>query len=81
VKNALAGTDTDAIKAASDRLSQLSYDVFGKVYQQANAQAGAAGGENQAGPQPGADGGSSAPREDDVVDADYEVVDDDKKNK
>ncbi len=80
VKSALAGTDTDAIKAAADRLSQVSYDVFGKVYQQANAQANAAGGGYQAGPQPGAETGS-APREDDVVDADYEVVDDDKKNK
>ncbi len=80
VKSALAGTDTDVIKSATERLSQLSYDVFGKVYQQANAQAGAAGGGYQAGPQPGADMGS-APKEDDVVDADYEVVDDDKKNK
>jgi molecular chaperone DnaK len=79
VKSALAGTDTDAIKAASDRLSQVSYDVFGKVYQQANAQQNAAGAGYQAGPQPGANSG--APKEDDVVDADYEVVDDDKKNK
>ena len=78
VKSALAGTDIDAIKDASDRLSQVSYDVFGKVYQQANAQTNAAGG----GPQPGDGAGTdSAPREDDVVDADYEVVDDDKKNK
>ena len=80
VKSALAGTDTDVIKEAADRLSQVSYDVFGKVYQEANAQTNAAGGGYQAGPQPGADAGS-APREDDVVDADYEVVDDDKKNK
>lgn len=82
VKSALAGTDIDAIKAAADRLSQVSYDVFGKVYQQANAQAGAAGGGYQDGSQPGADAGAgSAPHEDDVVDADYEVVDDEKKNK
>jgi len=82
VKSALAGTDTDIIKSATERLSQVSYDVFGKVYQQANAQANAAGaaGGYQAGPQPGA-GADSAPKEDDVVDADYEVVDDDKKNK
>jgi chaperone protein DnaK len=80
VKSALAGTDTDAIKDASERLSQVSYDVFGKVYQQTNAQAGAAGGGYQAGPQPGADNGG-APKEDDVVDADYEVVDEDKKDK
>jgi molecular chaperone DnaK len=80
VKSALAGTDSDAIKAATDRLSQMSYDVFGKVYQQANAQAGAAGGggANYGG---GQDGSQSAPHDDNVVDADYEVVDDDKDKK
>ena len=76
VKSALAGTDTDAIKAATEKLSQVSYDVFGKVYQQANAQAGAAGA--QGGPQ---DGAQQAPPDDNVVDADYEVVDDEKKDK
>ncbi len=76
VKSALAGSDSDAIKAAADRLSQMSYDVFGKVYSQANAQANAAGagGGAESGPQ-------SAPQDDNVVDADYEVVDDDKKDK
>jgi len=83
VKSALAGSDMDAIKAASDRLSQVSYDVFGKVYQQANAQANTAGGgTNGAGPDFGGQSGpQSAPHDDNVVDADYEVVDDDKKNK
>ncbi len=76
VKSTLAGTDTDAIKAATEKLSQVSYDVFGKVYQQANAQANAAGA--QAGPQ---DSAQQAPPDDNVVDADYEVVDDDKKDK
>ena len=82
VKSALAGTDTDAIKAAADRLSQVSYDVFGKVYSQANAQANA-GGAAGAGFDPSAGAGDqqSAPHDDNVVDADYEVVDDDKKNK
>jgi len=80
VKSALAGTDTAAIKDATDRLSQLSYDVFGKVYQQANADTNAAGGGFQPGPEQNTDN-SSAPPEDDVVDADYEVVDDDKKDK
>ncbi len=81
VKSALAGTDSDAIKAAADRLSQVSYDVFGKVYQQANAQTNA-GGAAGAGFDPGAGAGGqqSAPHDDNVVDADYEVVDDDKKN-
>jgi molecular chaperone DnaK len=75
VKSALAGTDTDAIKAATEKLSELSYEVFGKIYQQANAQANAAG----AGGNPESAG--QAPPDDNVVDADYEVVDDEKKDK
>jgi len=74
VKSALSGTDTDAIKAAADKLSQVSYEVFGKVYSQANAQ-------NAAGAGPGPGGAQSAPHDDNVVDADYEVVDDDKQDK
>ncbi len=76
VKSALAGTDTDAIKEATEKLSQVSYEVFGKVYQQANAQANADGA--QSGPQGGAE---QAPPDDNVVDADYEVVDDENKEK
>lgn len=76
VKSALAGSDTDAIKAATEKLSQVSYDVFGKVYQQANAQA------NTADAQEASQGGAEqAPPDDNVVDADYEVVDDEKKDK
>lgn len=75
VRSALAGSDNAAIKAAADKLSQVSYDVFGKVYQQANAQANAAG----AGGQPGDAGAGEQKPKDDVVDAEYEVVDDDKK--
>ena len=74
VKSALSGTDTDAIKSAADKLSQVSYEVFGKVYSQANAQ-------NAAGAGPGPGGAQSAPHDDNVVDADYEVVDDDKQDK
>jgi len=71
VRSALNGTDTDAIKAAADKLSQVSYEVFGKVYSQQNA----------AGAGPGPGGAQSAPHDDNVVDADYEVVDDDKQDK
>ena len=74
VKSALAGTDNDAIKAASEKLSQVSYEVFGKVYQDANAQQAAGGAAGDAGAQ-------QAPPDDNVVDADYEVVDEDKKDK
>lgn len=73
VKTALSGDDSAAIKAAADKLSEVSYEVFGKVYQQADAQANAAG----AGA-PGDDAQNAKP-DDDVVDAEYEVVDDDDK--
>ena len=77
VKKAMEGTDSAAIKAASDKLTEVSYDVFGKIYQQAQQQnPGAGAGFN------GSDAGSantgSAPHDDNVVDADYEVVDDQK---
>ncbi len=67
VKKALAGTDSAAIKAATEALATASYEIFGKVYNNANQAAG------------GAQGGAQ-PKDDNVVDADYEVVDEDKKN-
>ena len=70
VKEALKGTDTDAIKSATDDLANTSMNVFGKVYQTAQGQPGAQGADT---------GGQTAGQaQDDVVDADYEVVDDDK---
>ena len=81
LKNALAGNDTAAIKAATEKLTEVSYDVFGKVYQQQAAQNG--GAQNGAGFDPNAAGqagssGNSHGGDDGVVDADYEVVDDNK---
>jgi len=71
VKQALNGTDSAAIKAASEKLTEVSYDVFGKIYQQASQQQGGAGFD------PGAQQGSAGSAHDDnVVDAEYEVVDD-----
>lgn len=76
VKSALGGEDLELIKTATTKLSEVSYEVFGKIYNDANAQANAAGAG--AGADAGA-AGQQAPPDDDVVDADYEVVDDDKK--
>ena len=73
VKKALEGTDNAAIKAASEKLTEVSYEAFGKIYQQQAQEA--AQQQQQAGSQAG---GSSAPHDDNVVDADYEVVDDNK---
>ncbi len=64
LKKAVEGGDTEKIKAATDSLTKVSYDIFGKIYQQQGGQPGAEG---------AAQGGA-----DDVADADYEVVDDDK---
>ena len=75
LKKALAGDNNDMIKKATESLTSVSYEVFGKAYQQtAGQQAGAQGA-------PGADAGQQAPHDDNVVDADYEVVDDDKDKK
>ena len=73
VKNVMGGNDTDEIKSAVEKLTEVSYDVFGKVYQQ---QAQEAQGDQQAG---GSYGEPQQPNDDGVVDADYEVVDEDKK--
>ena len=71
LKKALEGTDTEAIKAASEALTTVSYEIFGKAYQAQSAQGA-----------PGAQGAQdAAPKDDNVVDADYEVVDDDKNQK
>ena len=74
VKKALEGTDNAAIKAASEKLTEVSYEAFGKIYQQ---QAQEAAQQQQAGPQAGGGAQNGAPQDDNVVDADYEVVDDD----
>ena len=76
VQEALNGTDTAAIKAASEKLTEVSYEVFGKIYQQAQQEAAANGG---AGFDPNAANGGAQHGDDNVVDAEYEVVDDDKK--
>ena len=77
LKSALNGTDTAAIKAATEKLTEVSYDVFGRVYQQEAAQNG---GNPGGGFNPGDMGGNAGTKKDDdgVVDADYEVVDDNK---
>ena len=77
LKSALNGTDTAAIKVATEKLTEVSYDVFGRVYQQEAAQNG---GNPGGGFNPGDMGGNAGAKKDDdgVVDADYEVVDDNK---
>ena len=70
VKEALKGTDTAAIKAATDELQQKFYGIAEKMYQQANPNGQA---------QPGADAGAAGQgaNGDNVYEADYREVDND----
>ena len=74
LKTALSGTDTEAIRSATEALTQAFYAVSEKMYQQANPQGGAGfdPGAQAGGPQQGGPNGQN------YYDADYEVVDDDK---
>ncbi|MGB5983947.1 MAG: molecular chaperone DnaK, partial [Desulfobacterales bacterium] len=76
LKTAMEGEDVDEIRRYSEELTQASHKLAEAMYQQAsaeNAQAGA-GAENTQEP-----GGPEAANDDDVVDADFEEVKDDKK--
>ena len=74
LKDALKGTDVEAIKSATEELSKAFYPISEKLYNQAGAQAG--GAQGGAGFTGGAQAGG-ADTDPNVVDADYEVVDDD----
>lgn len=65
------GEDVEAIKKASEELSQEFYAVSSKLYQDANPQ-GAEGAPGAQGA-PGAEGAQNGPQDDNVVDADFEV--------
>ena len=76
LKQALTGTDTAAIKAATEELTQAFYKVSEKLYQAAGGAQGAGFDPNQSG---GANPGAGAQGGQDYYDADYTVVDDDNK--
>ena len=81
LKETLKGSDTAAIKAATEALTQVFYKLSEKMYQQANPQ-------GQPGANPGCapncqgdcgNGGNGGDNGQQYYDADYTVVDDDKK--
>ena len=76
LKETLKGTDTQAIKNATEELTKAFYAVSEKLYGQQGGQAGQPGPDMGGQAQQG--GASAGP---DVVDADYEVVDDDNNKK
>ncbi|MHA6260365.1 molecular chaperone DnaK [Sporosarcina sp. CAU 1771] len=69
LKTALEATDFDEIRTKKDKLEELVQQMTMKLYEQAAAEAEAAQGEE----------GTEEPQGDDVVDADFEEVEDDKK--
>ena len=84
VKKALEGTDTEAIKSATEKLTTVFYSITEQLYKQTQAANGAnAGATGDASANAGETGStSSEPHADsngNVYDADYKVEDDDKK--
>jgi molecular chaperone DnaK len=83
VRDAINRNDTDAIKRAYDDLQNKFQDISAELYKQASAQAGPQPGPQTGpgpGPRPGAEQGAGRRSGDgDVVDAEFEVVDEDKK--
>lgn len=72
LKETLKGDDTEKIKADAEALTKPLHELTEKLYQQAQQQA------QNAGAQQGQAAGAKKDK-DNVVDADYKVVDDDKK--
>src|SRR5207249_1056173 len=80
LREAVKGDDADAIRQKTNTLAQASMKLGEAMYAQAQGGAGAgagAGGESAAGGSEGAKGQAK----EDVVDAEFTEVDDDKKNK
>ena len=75
LKETLKGEDTAAIKADTEALQQAFYAVSEKLYQQAGPQPGAEGGPDMGGQQSAGGDGQQ------FYDADYKVVDEDDQNK
>ena len=77
LKEAMKGTDIEAIKTATEEASKAFYPIAEKMYQQANPQGGQAGPDMGGAGFGGQTGGANT--DPNVVDADYQVVDDDNK--
>ncbi len=73
LRKAMEGDDINAIRKASEELTQASYRLAEMAYKQAGAQAGGASGAGAAG---GSTGGGSEKKggEDEVIDADFEEM-------
>ncbi len=74
VKKALEGSDVEAIKQATEKLTTVFYSISEKLYNQ-----NAAGAQNGAGAESGASEGPNVDENGNVYDADYKVEDDENK--
>ena len=79
VKEALKGTDTEAIKKATEELQKPLYEMSAAAYQQAQAAGQGAAPGGDAGAQQSGGAKQETKQDDDVVDAEYTEVKDDKK--
>ena len=81
VREKLNGNDVDAIKSATDELQNRFQGISAELYKQAASQKSGSQPGDTAGSStaPGGTGESAAKPDENVVDADFEVVDDDKK--
>ena len=78
VRDALKGSDTDTIKSATDALQAKFQEVSSELYKQASAQQAPPPPQGDAAG-PGATADAGAAKQGDVVDAEFEMVDEDKK--
>ncbi len=77
LKKSMEGSDTNEIRRLSEELTQASHKLAEAMYQQASGASGAAGAQHGTGGQTGSAGRGAT--DDDVVDADFEEVKEDKK--
>ena len=78
LKEAVAGSDLQKIKDASEQLSGLLHEISTKLYEQTR-QAGQSGTGEGPHAQKSKAGSAQSGQQEDVVDADYEVVDEEEK--
>jgi molecular chaperone DnaK len=74
LKKVMDGEDAEAIKKATDELAQAAHKLAEAMYAKAQTEGAAEGGGAEAGQQTG----EAKPKDDKVVDADFEEVKDDK---
>src|ERR1017187_6033773 len=79
VKDALKTENFDAMKTAEEQLTEVWHAVSSDIYSKAKSAPGAAPGGSGPQPEAAAEPAKPAGKEGDVVDADFEMVDEDKK--